>query len=301
MRGLLIAGALAAFATAMPAWAQDSNQDDPGIVVEGQRDQRKKINAFVGAMVSGRMRDQVAQFRDDACPAAMGLTDALDAAITKRLRQVAFTAKVPLGKPDCRPNVIVIFAPDKREMVLGLHREHYQLFGERGSMEVRQIAATPGPAVAWHVTGRLNADGTQMTRDDEGVTWSSTAGIGASRLRSPTMPVHAGAVLVIEQKAVEGLSVNQVADYAAMRLFGNADPKRLPPDADTILSVFEDAKDADRPIALSLTQWDLGFLKGLYASDSALYAPGTRSNIASTIERDLKAGAKDGEDAPEKN
>lgn len=300
MRSLLVACALAAVPV-LPAWAQQSaEQDDPGIVVEGQRDQRKQIREFLGALVPGSRSDQIAQFHHDACPVALGLSAELDGAITRRLRQVARTAEVPLGKPECRPNVMVLFAPDKKAFIEALYKTYPRMFGERTTRQVRRLAEEPGPATAWHVESLMNEDGTPVSQDAEtGVIVSETSG-AASRLRSPTKPYFVGAILVLERKVLGGLAVTQVADYAAMRVFADTDPERLPEGADTILSVLEDAKIAGGPIALSLTQWDLSFLKSLYATDNSLYAPGQRSQMRHAFEKDLKKAAADGADDPDK-
>jgi hypothetical protein len=47
------------------------------------------------------------------------------------------------------------------------------------------------------------------------------------------------------------------------------------------------------PVPLTLTRWDLGFLKGLYAATDNLYASSQRSEIKARIRRDL-----DSEGAP---
>lgn len=300
MRGLLIVSALLSGATAMPASAQESGEpEDPGIVVQGQREQRKKIREFLGALAPGHRSDQIGQFRHDACPVALGLGEQLDKAITRRIRQVAVSAGVPLAKPDCRPNVMVLFAPDKKEFVEALYKAHPGVFGGRSARQMRRLADEPGPATAWHVESRMNEDGSPMSQDAEtGVLYSESSN-GASRLRSPTVPHFLGAILVIERNVLGGLATTQVADYAAMRVFADIDPRRLPEGADTILSVLEDARVEGGPIALSLTRWDLSFLKSLYATDNSLYAPGQRNQMRHMFEKDLKKAA-DGEDPPEK-
>lgn len=287
MRPFLIACALAAGGAALPAQAQ--TQDE--IVVEGQVQQKKKIREFLGALAPGGGSDQIGQFRRQACPLAFGLNDALDKAVTERLRLVAATAGVPLAKPGCAANVMVIFAPEKKPFVEALRKTYPGLFGKRTPIQIRQMASRPGPVVAWHVESRMNEDGTLMEEDEEtGVLISETSG-AASRLRSPTVPHYLGAVLVIERAAVAGLAVTQVADYAAMRVYARTNPERLPKGADTILSVLEDAK-AGGPIALALTQWDLSFLKALYATDNSLYAPRQRSEMVKEFQRDLKGAAE---------
>jgi hypothetical protein len=73
-----------------------------------------------------------------------------------------------------------------------------------------------------------------------------------------------------------------------MRLFAKTDPARLPASSPaTILKVLEAPMGSEVP--LTLTAWDLSFLKGLYASGGNLFAASQRSEIRRRVEAELKA------------
>ena len=72
------------------------------------------------------------------------------------------------------------------------------------------------------------------------------------------------------------------------------DPARLPTTGPaTILSVIDAPANAEVPV--TLTQWDLGFLRGLYASPANLRAPAQRGAIGDTIARDLQRAGTAGD------
>jgi len=94
------------------------------------------------------------------------------------------------------------------------------------------------------------------------------------------------AALVIERRALDGLTTTQLADYAAMRLFARTAPERLAGStAPTILTIIEAPMGSAVPI--TLTDWDLAFLRGLYASHNNLYAAEHRSRISRRIANEL--------------
>jgi hypothetical protein len=78
-----------------------------------------------------------------------------------------------------------------------------------------------------------------------------------------------------------------LADYAAMRLFARLNPAKLPaPSPPTILSVLEAPMGSEVPI--TMTEWDVGLLRGLYASSSNLRASGQRSQISQQVIKELE-------------
>jgi len=72
-------------------------------------------------------------------------------------------------------------------------------------------------------------------------------------------------VVVVDIDALGGLTVTQLADYAAMRAFARTDPERLEKSSvRSILTVLDTPIGGLAPV--TLTEWDLAFLKALYGS-----------------------------------
>jgi len=103
------------------------------------------------------------------------------------------------------------------------------------------------------------------------------------------MPQFVASMVVVERGALTGLSVTQVADFAAMRAYADTNPRRAAKSgAPTILTILD--KRNDEMVPVTLTQWDFGYLKSLYATSNAHYASYQRGDMAHELEKDLAKG-----------
>ena len=92
--------------------------------------------------------------------------------------------------------------------------------------------------------------------------------------------------MVVQANALDGLTTTQLADYAAMRAFVRTDPKNLrSSSSDTILSIIDAPMGTAVP--LTLTPWDLSFLRAFYASGNNSYAEYQRSEMQRLMKREL--------------
>lgn len=292
MRPLFLFLAAPALAAGTPAAAQDRSPDvGEDILVEGARDRERQIRDFVAALTPAPFGGQISRFDWAVCPAAVGLAPVQNEAIAARLRRVAEAAGIRVANAGCRPNVLVIVARDKRDLIERMHRAYPGWFGEMWDRQVRRLARAPGPAAAWHVEGLLSADGIPAARDVVTGYYTVEATDVPSRLRAASRPHFLAAVVVVEIGALAGLTTIQLADYAAMRAFARTDPDELgetPPP--TILTVLEAPMDS--PVPITMTQWDLGFLQALYAAPENRYATQQRSAIRRTLRETLASEAE---------
>lgn len=281
---LLLAIGAAAAGQAQPVAAPE----DETIVVQGVRDQRKEIGRFVDALTDAPVAGQLSRFDWAVCPAAVGLGNAQTAALTRRLTQVARAAAIPVARPGCAPNVLLIVALDKADFIAGLRRKHPAYFKGIDAADVKRMIDDPSPAAAWHVEGTLDADGAEVKRD--GITGQQIVERTdvPSRLSTMTRPHFISSVVVVELDALAGMTVTQVADYAAMRAFARTDPSRLArTNAPTILASLDAPMDS--PVPLSLTEWDLAFLKSLYSSRPNRRAGLQREEMKGYVRRTMDA------------
>lgn len=138
----------------------------------------------------------------------------------------------------------------------------------------------PGPAIAWRVLGKIDLDGVRA----HGIVARTTR--PASRLVELVRPIFDLSVVVIERDAIEGFTTVQVADYAAMRVLTTANPARAQDSgAPTILSIMTTPKDQPAPV--TLTTWDLSFLRSLYALPVGQSAAAQRGMIGDSMRRDF--------------
>ncbi|MGH6706937.1 MAG: hypothetical protein ACREB1_09040, partial [Sphingomicrobium sp.] len=243
MRKLLLSFLLAAGAIA-PGHAQQAQlpgDDQPSapIVVQGVRDQIKEIGRFIDALTDAPAFGQLSRFDWAVCPASIGLGDPKNAVIVQRMTQVARAAVIPVAKPGCRPNVLLIVTRDKGALIDELGRKYPAYFEGVSNAAIKQMKRDPSPAAAWHVQGLLDADGVEAQRDLlTGQRIIERTDI-SSRLSTMSRPHFIAAVVVVELDALGGLTVTQLADYAAMRAFARTDPRRLKgTGAPTILSAI---------------------------------------------------------------
>lgn len=286
---LLLAGALASPAVAQPAPADD--QSSP-IVVQGVRIQDKEIDRFVDALTEAPTFGQISRFDWAVCPAAVGLGDASSASIVQRMTEVARAASIPVAKAGCKPNVLVIVTRGKSKMIERLSVKYPAYFEGLYPPEIRRLIRDKSSASAWQAQGRIDADGQPLQRDIDGRLINERTD-AASRLSTASRPHFLAAVVVAELDALAGLTVTQFADYAAMRTFARTDPRRVAASsgAPTILSAIEAPMNS--PVPLTLTSWDMAFLKSLYSSDPNRTAAGQRGEMKQIVERDLTDGKDD--------
>lgn len=288
----------AALASAAPAAAQDNSAPAAGeqpageeIVVEGRRDRGRQIDRFIDALTPAPRQGQLGRFEWSVCPMAMGFSEAQNALVAARMRKVAEAAAVPLGKADCRPNVFVFVTADKQAVIELLRKKYPLYFTGYDSREVRQLARSPRVS-AWHVKGLLDEEGRPIPTDQaDGYYVNQLTGV-PSRMRPPTRPHFLASIVVVEMDSLVGLTLTQLADYAAMRAFARLDPERLNKvAAPTILTILDAPEGTAVPV--TLTQWDFAFLRSLYGSDENRYAGQQRGEMKQLMRDELaKAQAK---------
>ena len=276
--------------TALPAAAALAAQQEGGeqdIVVTGDRDVDRRVHEFVGALTPAPVSAQLARFETPLCPAALGLPPADKAAVEQRLRAVAKAAGMEVAPEGCEVNALLMVADgDKRSFIETLERTQARYLGNLTKSEVRELARSPGPAAAWQFTWTVSARGVPIMNDGSGgdLGWLNRTTEPPSRISAPVRPVFQATAVVVERRALTGLSTTQLADYAAMRLFARTDPARVAGSrAPTIVTILDAPADAEVP--MSLTAWDLGVLRGLYAAPDNVYAGAQRSEMARQIGR----------------
>ena len=283
----------ASLAGAAPALAQDRPPpaSESDVVVTGTLEREREISDFVAALAPGPGNGQLARFEERICPAAFGLAGPLREQVVARMREVTEAVGLRLAEAGCRPNVLVMVTRDKRAFIQALARRYPQYFGEDRENSAKWVARQPGRASAWHAEAVLNADGRALPM--QGDTYVNRTTRPQTRLNAAARPVFMAAAVVVERDALTGLSTTQLADYALMRALAGADPHRLTAASPaSILQVLEAPMGAELPV--TLTRWDLGFLRGLYASRDNLYATAQRGEIREGVREALEEAERRG-------
>lgn len=287
MLGFALLSALLAAQNPSGSSAQ-APQPSQDIIVEGvrQQQQREQVRQFIKALSDVPNFGQIGKFHAPVCPAVMGLPDAQNRMVAERMKRVAEAAGIRTGDATCAPNVFLIASIDKGSTIEALYQSYPAYFEGLKAKEVRKLAASKAPSVAWQIKGLLSADGTVLKKAPLGGPYVNEGTNSGSRVRAGTMPQFVASMVMVERQALTGLSVTQVADFAAMRAFADTDPNRAAGSgAPTILTILD--KGPDQMVPVTLTQWDLGYLKSLYATSNAYYASYQRGDMEQELVKEL--------------
>ncbi|MEH3039683.1 MAG: hypothetical protein PGN21_06415 [Sphingomonas paucimobilis] len=257
-------------------------QTAPDIVVTGRSALTEQEALAFTRSISTRIDRQLARLGVPACPRAIGFPAPIAAEIEARIRVVAAHVKIPVGKPDCRGNLVVIGVDDGAGLVRALQKTRSPLLFGLPSSEVSQLRELVSPARAWSLVELQNEDGVPGLTP-VGALWANLEVRRASYIAPPTQQSIQFAVVVVEWPALPGKTTVQIADYVAMRTFARTRPPGGSDKVGTILSLFE----PDHVPPPSITRTDLAYLRALYARPGPQYA---RQQIRDIAQGMKKAG-----------
>jgi len=283
MRAVLIALALLTSGTAAAQEKpKQEKQDDSNIVVVGAKGVPPKAAKRFVRQISSSVEGQMARFAEPICPIVAGLGPDAAKAIEGRIRAVALDAGAVVGEAGCQPNIALMIAHDADDFVVALRKSFPGFFGNLNAINLRK-ALRDGPVHAWSTIEIRDEVGNRADSDDDGTKYINV--ISASRITMPTTQVTVKSIVVIDDQAVVGKSVIQIADYVAMRTLAGARPPRDGANVDSIITLFDTGSTFTDP---ELTALDQGFLQGLYKSRPDVNAIKQKGEIARQIVRNSK-------------
>lgn len=213
---------------------------------------------------SGGDRDvPLARFQDALCPGIVGVQQAQAEMMVGLIRRNAAELGLRLADTQtCEPNLILAVLDDPDGYLDDLRKRKGYLFDWLGKDERAALFDTPGPAHTWTRVFARSRDGLPIYPSQSLTDLPYTQMEAAhSLIYVPTRRDIISSMVLIDKKAVQGLSVAQVADYATMRGLSGDQAERLDAPGESILGLFgEGAKPA------GLTRSDKIFLKTLYST-----------------------------------
>ena len=286
LKPVVMVMALASAAAVAQAPSPQGGTSDE-IVVQAVRPSEHQVRDFVRNLTAVPSYGQIGRFHRPVCPVAMGLDAVQNGRIAERMRRVAAAAAIPVAGADCAPNVFVIVAPDKAAAITELNRRFPAYFSQMSARHVRELTHSPEPAVAWQLRGLLTQDGEEAAKAVGADYYTIKGTQSPSRIKAASKPTFTASVVVIDVKAAAGLTLVQLADYAAMRAFADIDPGRITTvGVPTILTIL--GQPDDKPLPVTLTYWDLGFLKSLYATDNSYLASYQRGDMEQMVKKEIE-------------
>lgn len=285
---MMAAGFITALATPAAAFAQTQTSDaaspaqETTIIVQGERelDTKELRDAIRDVAMRGReAKRPLPRYQVPLCPRTIGLPEKMSAHVVERIRQNTLAAGYEIDEDaeGCAANALMIVVDDQETLIKRMKQSNPRLFNVRISREIRAAQNRGDGAIVWSTfamqgpTGRGGpASGTVSSNTLE--TAFANAGSAANELRLgfpsqalvPYSLEKMSTILVFQVDRLDGVHLDQLADFATMRILGQPQPTiDIEQDgAVSILNLFDVGPDAAPG---QMTALDRAYLKGLYA------------------------------------
>lgn len=298
-RATLLA-AFVALGAALPAKAQEEPTTAPEdgqstIVVTGDAQPPSGAQVYDQARDVSRVNryqlyeEALPRFEGPVCPAVFGLRDDYAAAIVTRIRNNVTKLELPVQADDCEPNLLVAFMTDGRAFLADFERQRPEMFSWVPASERDEILHQQSPVRVW-TNIALRWTGNGPPPPDWPYDRPSVRG-QLSRGAMPEVKDIMSAVVLFDQEAVVGMTLEQLADYATMRGLTNTRPASGDGPMATILAMFDDG-------TAELTPFDVGYLRSLYFSQANVSAANRFVHIRGQIENAQAEEVAASEQAP---
>jgi len=230
------------------------------------------LAAIVMAAPAAAQRDDpLPRFQDPLCPGIVGLQVEAAEMMVGRIRAHAEDLGIRLAEAEgCEPNVIVAFIEDGQDYLQRLSAGRGSMFEALSPQERRELLAQDGPVHVLTQVRTRSRDGMVVGRRENLVDPPRTQmWMAHSRIYTPTRQDIVSALVLVDREAIGGMTVNQLADYAAMRAFIVDQPGLRTEGGGSILDLF-DLPEGERPAGLTMS--DLALLSSLYEGPANLRA-----------------------------
>jgi hypothetical protein len=284
-----------------PPEAAPANTVSPLVLTapEKQKELVDKTTEFVRQRLPVSRFEQYARYNDPICVRVLGLPEAFDTFIAKRVIDVAKQVNAPVDPaPNCTPNVNVIFSPKPQAQLDDIAKRRDILFGFHFQAEMKKLTTFRRPVQAWYVTRTTDTYGNkvlELAASIACITSSAlappcdvkapaTIGRAGSRLGNDMSSELVHSLIIADAGKVAGEKIDAVADYIAVLALSRWQNLERCSGLPTILNLMAEGCDAeDRPDAA--TPGDLALLSGLYAVSPRESGALQRASIASAVRK----------------
>jgi hypothetical protein len=244
---------------------------------------------------------QVGRWRENVCPAVLGLKSSYAGALATRITTLARSVGAPAsaeGKK-CTANVDIVFTPEPQALLDLVAKKYRPLLGYYPKAEVKQATTFNHPVQAWYETGTRALDYqppiimpstaggmsavlgppqsapailpfiTGLEIDSSETSGESGNGLGptgtaGSRLTRGLRSEFVHVLIIVDSKTVETYSLQTVSDYIALLALTRIASPDTCSALPTILNLF--AAGCPAP-PTGITTPDTAYLKALYAAN----------------------------------
>lgn len=266
------------------------------VVVDG-RQLDQLAQDYVEAVAAPARRRGLARWPGRVCVGAVNMRAEASQAVIDHVSRRALELGLRIGEPGCRPNVVIIFAADARSLATSLVEADRRAFHlgvgglDRGSVALDAFASSDQPVRWWHVSmpviGASHARAIRMP-GDTGPIYVPGEGI-VNRGRSISDDLNK-AIIIVDVDQLAGTTLASLSEYLSMVALAQVDPDGDTGGQDTILNLFEDTASVQ-----SLSEWDMTYLRSLYAAPSERLNPDRQAGaLARRLRRERQAAPPEG-------
>ncbi len=245
---------------------------------------------------------QYARWHEPVCPETLGLSDADNAAVSQRIRDVAAEVGAPVEPPGkCVLDVEVMFT-DQAQGFMDQVADRKPIFlGYHFVPQTERLKQVKRPVQGWYATQTRGGVLVQIDAAGGGSGVGVTnpmemgrmpGGCAGSHFTACLKSEFANVLIVVDANRMAGQPLGPLADYVAMLVLTR--PASL--DAcDEIPSILDRLSPAcpGRADTQGLTTFDLAYLKALYRTNMSMFGEVQRSNLAGALARTIKSSASD--------
>lgn len=291
------------------ALGQPAHTPTESVTVTGTKS-REVIENFVSSFATPtRMVGKIARWEDGICPITAGLRPAATRFVTKRVREVAAKVGAPVNsKESCTPNIAIVFTTKPQALLDTVRKKQAWSLGYYDSSDqLEKLATVSHPIPAWYATetkdlrGATSIDnrrggGVELRFAIPGVPNGFTTmkmpfatppeSVTGSRLGDGLRSGFYTVIIVADPTKLTDYEIGSVSDYISMLALTQLKTLDICQQLSSIVNMLA-VGCAGR--ADTLTDSDLGYLRGLYKMGPERTARIQRDEIAYQMDQELKS------------
>ncbi|MEO0463725.1 MAG: hypothetical protein AAF127_11380 [Pseudomonadota bacterium] len=253
-------------------------QPEP-IIVEGQKPLDKKDARAAVRDLAMRGRSHLkplAKYSKPLCLSVAGLGERYNTQVADRVKQNATDAEIPIADADCKTNAAVVVVKNPEKLIKRLRKVKPRLVSMEANHRIRDSRARGDAYYAWSQDRVGRPGGGRAVERGEVAGAAGTALFGNPGFTVPTNRIlgtskftisysiqRRFSIIIFDVERLGGVHLNQLADFATMRLLTEPQPTVELENArtDSILTLFDVDPESAPPV---MTQLDRAYLRGLY-------------------------------------
>lgn len=236
---------------------------------------RRRVDQFVTAVVVRPYGENLIRWNGPVCPLVAGLSRDFGEFVLRRISQAAADARAPLAGTACHPNLYVV-ATNHPDALLKTWwaRDKWMYNTGHGPRPVNDFVQSRQPVRVWYNTDLGCAGNAQITTGVPSYTGFGPPGVAppicandipdATRLGRPIILSILSAIVVVDLRQMEKVTVRQMADYIALISLADVRQGTDSIPVSSILWLF----GHERP-PQGLSAWDQALLYSLYNTSQA--------------------------------